>query len=51
MPDGSGFPLPVTPAERAAVALYSPWLNRLGNDDDLKTDRLVKIKAWCEARK
>jgi hypothetical protein len=50
VPDGAGFPLPVTPAERAAVALYGAWLTSFGADDAVKTDRLRRVKGWCEAR-
>ncbi len=50
MPDGAGFPNPVTPAERAAVAKYGPWITLLGAHDATATDRLAKVKAWCEAR-
>jgi hypothetical protein len=32
------------------VALYGAWLTTLGGDDTNKTDRLRKVKAWCEAR-
>ncbi|MBO9710561.1 MAG: hypothetical protein J7521_20360 [Caulobacter sp.] len=51
MPDGAGFPLPVTPEERAAVAKYGAWLTAEGADNAEKTRRLVAVKAWCDARK
>lgn len=50
VPDGAGFPLPITPAERAAVALYGAWLTSFGGHDAAVTDRLRAVKAWCEKR-
>lgn len=50
VPAGAGFPLPITPAERAAVAKYGAWLTNFSAHDATVTDRLVKVRAWCEAR-
>lgn len=50
VPDGAGFPNPVMPAERAAVALYGSWLTSLGADDAEKTRRLIAVRKWCDAR-
>lgn len=49
VPDGAGFPNPVTPAERAAVAIYGSWLTTFGADDAEKTRRLIAVKKWCDA--
>lgn len=51
VPDGAGFPLPVTSEERAAVAKYGAWLTAEGADNAEKTRRLAVVKAWCDARK
>lgn len=51
VPAGAGFPLPVTPAERAAVALYGAWLTNFGAHDATMTDRLRKFGEWCAARR
>ncbi|WP_431490980.1 hypothetical protein [Paraburkholderia fungorum] len=42
--------MPITEAEKAATAKYSPWLTAFGNDDAEKTRRLRVVKAWCDAR-
>jgi hypothetical protein len=51
VPEGAGFPLPVTPAERDAVSKYAPWITALAEDDREKTRRLRAGAAWCEGRK
>ncbi|GEM_PF-4789858 len=50
VPDGAGFPMPLTDAERAAVGVYTPWLTALGADNAEKTRRLAAVKAWCDDR-
>jgi hypothetical protein len=42
--------LPLTPAERAAVALYGAWLTSFGAHDATVTERLRKVGDWCATR-
>lgn len=50
VPDGAGFPAPLTPQERQAVALYTTWLTMFGQDNKDKTERLRKIQTSCSKR-
>ena len=50
LPDGAGFPQPVTPEERTAVGAYLEWLAGFGAHDKAMTTRAAAGKAWCEAR-
>ena len=50
VPDGAGFPQPITPAERAATGVYLEWLSALAGHDAALADRLTKIKAGCDKR-
>ncbi len=47
VPNGAGFPAPVTPEERQAVALYTTWLTMFGQDNKDKTERLRSIRTSC----
>ena len=47
IPDGAGFPRPVTAEERAAVAAYLEWLASFGDHDTLITERLRLAQKGC----
>lgn len=47
VPDGAGFPQPITPAEREAVAKYLTWLASLGDSDTLVRERLRLAREGC----
>lgn len=47
VPDGAGFPAPMTEVERGAVALYTSWLAAFGQDNADKTERLKRIRTSC----
>lgn len=47
IPDGAGFPQPITPAEREAVAAYLTWLAAYGDSDTLVRERLRLIRKGC----
>jgi len=50
MPDNAGFPAPVTPTEKSAVAAYATWLSEFGRDNRTKTERLRSVQRWCSKR-
>ncbi|NBW19512.1 MAG: hypothetical protein EBR82_67215 [Caulobacteraceae bacterium] len=47
VPDGAGFPAPVTPEERTAVGVYLTWLAAFGDSDTLVRERLRLARAAC----
>lgn len=50
VPDGAGFPSPVTLEERQATGTYLAWLATLGDHDRKLVDRAKATKAWCDQR-
>ena len=48
VPDGAGFPQPITPAERAATDSYLTWLGAYSDHDREVMDRLTTAAAWCK---
>lgn len=50
VPDGAGFPQPITPEERVAVDAYLTWLGLYSDHDRDQMTRLVTVAAWCASR-
>jgi len=50
VPDGAGFPAPVSEAEKQATDLYLEWLGEFGAVERERVRRLTAIRSWCDSR-